>query len=162
MFGREWRQRLHNIAREVVAVWMGLRDRRVPWPAKGAALLSLLYLVLPLDIIPDFIPVFGWLDDLAIIPLACFLAGKLMPPGLMEELRLRAEMRIRRWGPRLTVGVIAFVLVWIMLASVGGWLALRSLQGGGDSAIHPGSAAELPGHEERERLIRENYSLFGE
>ena len=159
MVGRNWRQRLHGIAREALAVWKGLWDRRVPWPAKGAALLSLVYLIMPLDLIPDFIPVLGWLDDLAVIPLACFLAGKLMPPGLMEELRLDAEMQLRRWGPRLIAGVAVFVLVWIMLASVGGWLVLRSLGNGSGKAER---GAELPGHEERERLIREKYSLFGE
>lgn len=123
-----WKRFLHNLARDVVAAVLALRDPDVPFLAKGVSLLSLLYVVMPIDLIPDVIPVIGWLDDLAAVPIAAYLAGKLIPFDILARLRERADALVVRWGPKLILLAIACVLAWLALASIGGWLVYRSLR----------------------------------
>src|SRR5438445_9945018 len=78
------------IKRDVVAVWIAARDPRVPWYAKALALLVAAYALSPIDLIPDFIPVLGQLDDLIIVPLGILLVIKLIPAELMAEFREQA------------------------------------------------------------------------
>jgi uncharacterized membrane protein YkvA (DUF1232 family) len=165
LFRNGWRQRLHNILREIIAIWRAMRDRSVPLKAKITAVLSVAYLILPLDVVPDFIPVLGWLDDLVIVPLLCYLAGRMAPQGVMERYRHKADMLIRRWGPKLTTGIVVFIVFWLLMASLGGWMTAKSLRGGGDAANAAPNAAtakEPTGQGERERIIRERFSLFGD
>ena len=77
--------------RDVRALLLAARDPRVPWYAKAAAMAVAAYAVSPIDLIPDFIPVVGYLDDLVIVPLGILLAVKLVPPALMDEFRRAAE-----------------------------------------------------------------------
>lgn len=83
------------IKRDVIALWLAARDRRVPWHAKLFASMVAAYALSPIDLIPDFIPVFGYLDDLVIVPLGILLAVKLIPADVMDELRRAAEARER-------------------------------------------------------------------
>jgi uncharacterized membrane protein YkvA (DUF1232 family) len=100
-----------TIKRDVVALWLAARDRRVPWYAKALAAMVAAYALSPIDLIPDFIPVLGYLDDLIIVPLGISLTVRLIPPPVMEDLRAQAAARER---PRSTAGLIAVVLVWIV------------------------------------------------
>ncbi|TIT56386.1 MAG: DUF1232 domain-containing protein, partial [Mesorhizobium sp.] len=83
------------IKRDVVALWLAARDPRVPWYAKVAAGVVAAYALSPIDLIPDFIPVLGYLDDLIIVPLGILLAVKLIPAALMAEFRAAAIRRSR-------------------------------------------------------------------
>jgi uncharacterized membrane protein YkvA (DUF1232 family) len=85
------------LKRDVVALSIAARDRRVPWHAKLLAVAVAAYALSPIDLIPDFIPVVGYLDDVIIVPVGIWLAVKLIPRELMEEFRAEA---IRREGPR--------------------------------------------------------------
>jgi uncharacterized membrane protein YkvA (DUF1232 family) len=76
--------------RDVYAIYLAARDPRVPWYAKGFALLVAAYAVSPIDLIPDFIPVLGHLDDVILVPLGIYLAARLMPAEVLEEHRHRA------------------------------------------------------------------------
>lgn len=125
---KKWRHRLRDWARDILAVWMGLRDPRVPILAKLSGLLAVLYVVAPLDLIPDVIPVIGWLDDLAALPLASYVASRLIPFQLMAELRERADIRIHRWGPRFGRMAVLFVCLWLALAMIGGMLFYSRMQ----------------------------------
>src|SRR5881392_1256681 len=78
---------------DVIAVWIAARDPRVPWYAKALALAVAAYALSPIDLIPDFIPVLGYLDDLIIVPLGILLVVRLIPPGLMAEFRAQAASR---------------------------------------------------------------------
>src|SRR6266550_6329636 len=78
------------IRRDVVAVWIAARDPRVPWYAKALALAVAAYALSPIDLIPDFIPVLGYLDDLVIVPVGIFLVVRLIPPDIMAEHRAAA------------------------------------------------------------------------
>ena len=85
---RQWARRLK---RDVHALWLAGRDPRTPWYAKALAVAVAAYALSPLDLIPDFIPVLGWLDDLIIVPLGIVLAVRLIPADVMEEHRRAAE-----------------------------------------------------------------------
>lgn len=114
-----------TLKRDVHALWLAARDTRTPRLAKLLALLALLvaaYALSPIDLIPDFIPVLGYFDDVLLVPLGIWLAVKLIPPALMAEHRARAEQAASRPVSKVAAGVV--VLIWIALA-VGlavGWL----------------------------------------
>ena len=79
-----------GITRDVHALYLAARDPRVPWYAKAAAIAVAAYALSPIDLIPDFIPVLGHLDDIVIVPLGILLAVRLVPEDLMEEFRASA------------------------------------------------------------------------
>ncbi len=100
---------------DVMALWLAARDRRTPWYAKAVAAAVAAYALSPIDLIPDFIPVLGYLDDLVIVPLGILLAIRLIPAGLMEEFRREAANRAR---PVSAVGAVVVVAVWIILTVI--------------------------------------------
>jgi uncharacterized membrane protein YkvA (DUF1232 family) len=83
---RRWAR---TVTRDVVALHLTARDPRVPWPAKAVAARVAAHALSPIDLIPDFVPVLGHLDDLVVVPLGILLAVKLVPPDLMAEFRGR-------------------------------------------------------------------------
>ena len=99
------------IKRDVIALWIAARDPRVPWYAKALAMAVAAYALSPIDLIPDFIPVLGYLDDLVIVPLGILLVVWLIPATLMAEFREQAVAVATR--PRSTTAAIVVVLVWI-------------------------------------------------
>ena len=84
-----------NVKRDVVALWLAARHSRVPWYAKAVAGAVAVYALSPIDLIPDFIPVLGYLDDLIVVPLGILLAVWLIPDPLMREFRAEALRRER-------------------------------------------------------------------
>jgi len=106
------------IKQDVVALYIAERDARTPWVAKAVALSVAAYAISPIDLIPDFIPVIGYLDDLIIVPLGIMLAVRLIPDDLMVEFHDAAENRGRlraSW-----TGAAAIVTIWIIaIAAVG-------------------------------------------
>lgn len=129
-----WREKLRNMACDILAVYLGLRDPRVPRPAKIAVLVAIIYVIIPVDLIPDVVPVFGWLDDLAAMPLAAFVATKLIPFDVLRNLRRRADALITLWGSKAIWIAALVIVVWISLAATGGWLVVRQLRSGGRMA----------------------------
>jgi uncharacterized membrane protein YkvA (DUF1232 family) len=118
---RQWARRLK---RDVVALYLAARDPRVPWYAKVVAACVAAYALSPIDLIPDFIPVLGYLDDLVLVPLGIALAIRLIPPALLEEHRATAASRTQR--PVSRAGAAVIIVVWLALAlGVLLWLARR-------------------------------------
>ena len=107
------------LERDVVALWLAGRDPRVPRSAKVVAALVAAYALSPLDLIPDFIPVLGYLDDLILVPLGILLAVRLIPPDLMAELRAEAARRTVR--PVSRAGAVAIIAIWIAAAGLLLW-----------------------------------------
>jgi len=107
------------IKRDVLALWIAARDPRVPWYAKALAMAVAAYALSPIDLIPDFIPVLGYLDDLVIVPLGILLVVWLIPAILMAEFREQAVAVATR--PRSTTAAIVVVLVWIAAAFLIVW-----------------------------------------
>ena len=87
-----------SLRRDIAALWLAARDPRVPWLAKATAAAVAAYALSPIDLIPDFVPVLGYLDDLVIVPLGILLAVKLVPLEIMAELRKEAALRASRSG----------------------------------------------------------------
>ena len=107
-----------SVKRDVVALWLAARDPRVPWYAKAVAAAVAAYALSPIDLIPDFIPVVGYLDDLIIVPLGILLAVRLVPPELMGELRSEATARSR---PTSRAGLAIIAAVWLLSAALLAW-----------------------------------------
>ena len=106
---RQWAK---VIRRDIHALWLAARDPRTPWHAKLLVLLVAAYALSFLDLIPDFIPVIGYLDDLIMAPLGVLLVIRLIPDELMEEFRQRAIAAENRPVSRVTAAV--FVLIWLV------------------------------------------------
>jgi len=113
-----------TIKRDVVALWYAARDPRVPWYAKVVAACVVAYALSPIDLIPDFIPVLGYLDDLVIVPLGIIAAVKLVPEELMAEFRERAARLEQR--PKSYAGAILIAAIWIgATIAIAAWLWSR-------------------------------------
>ncbi|KFC75964.1 hypothetical protein FG93_00104 [Bosea sp. LC85] len=118
---KQWARRLK---RDVVALWIAARDPRTPWHAKVLAAAVAAYALSPIDLVPDFIPVLGYLDDLLIVPAGIALAIYLIPPELMAEFRRRAEQSAVR--PRSMIAAAIIVCAWLLaLATVALWASRR-------------------------------------
>ena len=110
------------VKRDVLVVYLVARDSRVPWPVKVLAGAVAAYALSPIDLIPDFIPVLGYLDDLVIVPLGILAVVKLVPAEVLAELRNEAARRLAA-VPRSWAGAAVIVLVWlVLLAIVVRWL----------------------------------------
>jgi uncharacterized membrane protein YkvA (DUF1232 family) len=106
------------IRTDVVALWLAARDPRTPWHAKAVAACVAAYALSPIDLIPDFIPVLGYLDDLLIVPAGILLAIRLVPAGLMAEFRDEAR---RREKPGSRFGAVVIVAIWLLCAALLAW-----------------------------------------
>jgi len=106
--------------RDVMALWLAARDPRVPWLAKLVAGAVAAYALSPIDLIPDFLPVIGYLDDLVIVPLGIMLAVSLIPAELISE--FRAEAARRASGPSSKGGLAFVAAIWLAAAIGLAWL----------------------------------------
>jgi uncharacterized membrane protein YkvA (DUF1232 family) len=109
-----------SLKREVHAIYLASRDPRVPWYAKALAVAIAGYALSPIDLIPDFIPVVGYLDELVILPLGIWLVVSLIPDAVMAECRAKASEAGQ--PPVSRAGMAAILLVWVVGAVTLGWL----------------------------------------
>ncbi len=100
-----------GLKRDVVALWLAARDSRVPWHVKAVAGAVAAYALSPVDLIPDFIPIIGYLDDLILVPLGIMLAIRLVPQAVMAELREEAVRHTER--PISRAGLLIILAVWV-------------------------------------------------
>lgn len=105
-----------SIKRDVVAVYFAARHPRTPWWLRLLALTVAAYALSPIDLIPDFIPILGYLDDLLIVPLGLMLVMRLLPPDILAESRARAAALLQR--PRSWMAAGLFVLLWLVGAAL--------------------------------------------
>jgi uncharacterized membrane protein YkvA (DUF1232 family) len=115
------KQWARNIKRDIAALYIAGRDPRTPWHAKAIALAVAVYALSPIDLIPDFIPIIGYLDDIIIVPLGILLAIRLVPAELMAEFRHAAVERGRlaaHWP-----GAAFIIAIWVVGFVVLAWWA---------------------------------------
>ncbi|WP_291547072.1 YkvA family protein [Bosea sp. (in: a-proteobacteria)] len=117
------RQRAKDLKRDINAIYLASRDPRTPWPVRWLAIAIVAYALSPIDLIPDFIPVLGYLDDLVIVPGGIFLLVQLIPPEVMREHRLAASNREHAAGGRAAAAVI--VGIWLLCSGFAVWAAYR-------------------------------------
>ncbi len=105
------------LRRDVLALWFACRDPRTPAIAKILAVIIVAYALSPIDLIPDFIPVLGLLDELILLPVALWLVLKLVPTAAMNDARVKAHawVEAHRPKPRNWIAAAAIVVLWILL-----------------------------------------------
>lgn len=123
MTGKSLSERIGDLGRrlavEAHAAWLAARDPRVPWLARLLAIAVAAYALSPIDLIPDFIPVLGWLDDLVLVPLGLILVRRLIPVALWSELHAAAEAASER--PSSRTGMAFILLLWAGLLYIVYW-----------------------------------------
>lgn len=122
------KQRARALKAETYVLYLAARHPGTPWYAKLLVAGIVAYAFSPIDLIPDFVPVLGYLDDLVLIPLGIMLAIRLLPPEVLAECRARAQER-RKLVSR-AAGVV-IVAIWLALAGLGLWWAWRWWNAGG-------------------------------
>jgi len=103
------------LKREVMTLWFACRDPRTPWYARVLAMLIVAYALSPIDLIPDFIPVLGYLDELILLPVGTYLVLKLVPAEALADARARAQSWVesRQPKPRNWIAAAVIVLLWV-------------------------------------------------
>ncbi|WNB90890.1 YkvA family protein [Bacillus sp. NEB1478] len=105
-----------KLKQDLFVIYLSYKDHRTPWHAKAVAICVVAYAFSPIDLIPDFIPVLGYLDDLIIVPLGISLALKLIPQIVIDENREMAEQIKQKGKPKNWFVGIIFIMIWILLA----------------------------------------------
>lgn len=119
------RARARRIKADTFALYLAARDPRTPWYAKALGTVVVAYALSPIDLIPDFVPLLGYLDDLILVPLGILLTVRLIPAPVMADCRERARISLDRPTSRWTVVII--VAIWILLTAM---VVLALLKGG--------------------------------
>lgn len=112
------KQHARDVKADVYALYLARGDPRIPWYAKGVLALTVAYALSPIDLIPDFIPVLGYLDDLILIPAGIASAVSLMPPDVLAEYRERAKTEGGTKNIHSRAGLLIVVLIWLFALSV--------------------------------------------
>jgi uncharacterized membrane protein YkvA (DUF1232 family) len=111
-----WKEGAQELRKDIYTLYYVYKDPRVPWYAKVLAASVVAYAASPIDLIPDFIPVFGYLDDLIIVPLGIIVALKAVPKQVLEECRAKAEAanaagKLRNWYTAFII-----IAIWVLVA----------------------------------------------
>ena len=117
-FIQRWKQWARQLKIEVYAIYVAYRDPRVPWVARVFAMGVVAYAFSPIDLIPDPIPILGYLDDLILIPLGIKLALSMIPAEVMAESREKAREIIRQGRPVNRAAAAVIVVIWLLLAAL--------------------------------------------
>jgi uncharacterized membrane protein YkvA (DUF1232 family) len=115
---QSWKQRVKRLKSETYALYLAAKDPRVPWYAKALIIFVVAHTLSPIDLIPDFIPVLGYLDDLIIAPLGIAIAIKLIPEEVMAESRLRAQQMFAEDQPPNRWAALVIVAIWLFGATI--------------------------------------------
>jgi len=121
------KSRARVLKRDAYALTIAARDPRVPWYAKVFLGLVIAHTFSPIDLIPDFVPVLGYLDDLIITPLGIALALKMIPPAVMEEARRQSEELLQQGKPVSRAGAILVIGLWLVVLTILVWLIVRAV-----------------------------------
>jgi uncharacterized membrane protein YkvA (DUF1232 family) len=108
------KQKIQFLKRESYALYLVYRDPRCPWYARVFTALVVAHTFSPIDLIPDFIPLLGYLDDLLITPIGIFLALKMIPPQIMTEARQQAETLEREGKLTVRAGAALVITLWLL------------------------------------------------
>ncbi len=112
---KSWKIKSKQLKTEVYALYLASKHPGTPWYAKVLAVLIIGYALSPIDLIPDFIPVLGYLDDLILVPLGIALLIKIIPGDILKECRTKAEGDLSKRKPRNWVAAIIVILIWMLV-----------------------------------------------
>jgi len=108
------KEKIKNLETEIKVLYLATKDKRTPWYAKSFAFVIIGYFLSPLDIIPDFIPVLGYLDDLILIPLGVFILRKMISDELIDEYRTKIEKRPDFKMPTSKIAGVFVIFLWLI------------------------------------------------
>ena len=114
-----WKQRAGQLKMETYALYLAYKDPRTPWYARLSAALVVGYAFSPIDLIPDFIPVLGYLDDLILVPLGAALVLRMIPPDVLAESRDKARELMSEGKPTNRAAAVVIIALWLLLAAMG-------------------------------------------
>ena len=123
-----WTARVRALKKETVTLYLACRHPAVPWYAKALALLVAGYALSPIDLIPDFVPVLGYLDDLVIVPLGIMLVMRMIPAEVLVECRQKSEGVVGRATRLAKTAAAVIVVAWGLAALLVLWLIVRALR----------------------------------
>lgn len=115
---KKLKERANKLKNEVMALYLAYKRRDVPWYAKVVLILVVGYAISPIDLIPDFIPILGYLDDILLLPLGISLAIKLVPKHILDECRVEAEEALKDWKPNKWIAGAIIILIWIVIGAL--------------------------------------------
>ena len=113
-----WRQRVRQLKQETFALYLAYKDPRVPWYARVWLAIVVGYAFSPIDLIPDFVPILGYLDDLILLPLGILIAIKLIPEPVLAECRLKAAAEMGAGPPGGWRTAVLIITIWLILAAL--------------------------------------------
>lgn len=125
-----WKARAQQLRAETYALYLAYQDPRTPWYAKLCAVIVVGYVFSPVDLIPDFIPLLGYLDDLVLVPLGVAWVLKLIPPEVLTESRARAQTQFQDGSPVSRVAAAVIVGLWLLVATLVLLVVWRMVHGG--------------------------------
>ncbi len=114
-FWQGLKDRAGQLKHKVAAVFLAYKHKDTPWYAKLAALITVGYALSPIDLIPDFIPVLGYLDDMILLPLMVALCVRLIPKAVFEQCELQAQGMWQEGKPKRWVYALPIVLIWLLI-----------------------------------------------
>ena len=124
-----WQARARQLKQETYALYLAYRDPRTPWYAKVLAGAVVAYAFSPIDLIPDLIPVLGYLDDLLLVPLGIALAIRAIPAPVLADCRHQAANSLADGRPVNRIAAAVIILIWLVLAALGIVLIARAAGG---------------------------------
>jgi uncharacterized membrane protein YkvA (DUF1232 family) len=122
-----WKKRAQQLRRETYALYLAYRDPRTPWYARLWAAVVVAYAFSPIDLIPDPIPVLGYLDDLVLVPLGIALALRMIPDPVLMDARARAAEMLEEGKPVSRAAAAVIVAIWLLVAALIVSLMVRAL-----------------------------------
>jgi uncharacterized membrane protein YkvA (DUF1232 family) len=120
-----------KLKNETYALWLAYRHPRTPWYAKVFAACVVAYALSPIDLIPDFIPILGYLDDLVLVPLGIALSLRMIPKDVMKECREKAETLNSMKLGKNWFAAVAVMFFWVLVLAVAGFFVWRVIKGKG-------------------------------
>jgi uncharacterized membrane protein YkvA (DUF1232 family) len=124
-----WKRRVRHLKTETYAIYLAYKHPRVPWYAKVLIAFVVAHTFSPIDLIPDFIPVLGYLDDLVIAPLGIALAVRMIPPDVLAQCRQESLALMDQDRPTSRVGAALIIAIWLLVAALAVALVLRTFRG---------------------------------
>ncbi|MHA1303803.1 MAG: YkvA family protein [Candidatus Heimdallarchaeaceae archaeon] len=114
---KNWKKWVTKVKNDSYALYLAYKDPRVSWFARIFAFLVIAYFFSPIDLIPDFIPIFGYLDDFVLVPVGLVLALKMMPKDVLAESREKAKELTNLEKPKSWIIAVIIVIIWVTVIS---------------------------------------------
>jgi uncharacterized membrane protein YkvA (DUF1232 family) len=122
------KQRVRQLKTETYAIYLAYKDPRVPWYAKLFIAFVVAHTFSPIDLIPDFIPILGYLDDLVVTPLGIALALKMIPQDVLAECRAEAQATMGQDKPTNWIAAVVIIAIWLLVAALVITIVLRAFR----------------------------------